>query len=92
MITIETIDTYVSPTEKPEDRVKPVVVRKELRFVDRMATWVNSQHSRMLEAAHHARLVKSARKGDLPVDVQRYVESLKTDTQTLVERYVNRLV
>lgn len=92
MITIETIDTYVSPAEKPKDHTKSVQVRKELGAADRMINWVNSEHHRLLEAAHHARLLNIARDSGCSIDVQRYAESLKSETLTLVERYVNRLI
>ena len=92
MITIETIDTYVTPAEKLKDCTKPVVVRKDTRVVDRLVAWANSQHHSLIQAAHQSRLLKSARHGGLSIDVQRYCEHQKTDTLTMVERYVKRLV
>ena len=92
MITIETIDTYVSPAEKPKDCTKQVVVRKEPGMDDSMVSWMNSQHHRLLEVAHHARLLKIVRDSGCSIDVQRFPERLKSDRLTMIERYVNRLI
>lgn len=92
MITIDFIDENVPSAEKPKHRTKPVEYPKRLRVIDRVYTWALHQQNDLLQVAHRARLAKLAKNGGLSIDVQRYGESGHSETLTVGERYVNRLV
>jgi hypothetical protein len=91
MITIDMIDENQSRSEKPYYRTDEYSAYVDHRIYDPVHVVLENQRNRLLQAAHTARILKTSRRNNLAIEVQRWMQKTKGEMITLVERYARRL-
>lgn len=91
MITIDVIDENRSRSEKPSYRTDEYSAFVDHRSYDPVHLVLENQRSRMLQAAHTARILKTSKRNNLAIEVQRWMQNTKGEMLTLIERYARRL-
>ncbi len=90
MITIDLNEEYVSQPERPLNRKNPMSYTVDIGRYDHVYSVIQKQHQDLVRAAHNARLLKRHSGEGIAVEVQRYLEKMRVEVYTLVERYTSR--
>lgn len=90
MLTIDSIDEHIIPTEKPKNFKQPAAHTDHAGPFEQLYMLAQSQHNELLAKAHSARLLKVSEAGNPAIEVQRFLDNAKTQALTLAERYIGR--
>jgi hypothetical protein len=88
MITIDWSDDLPAPDSRVTPASRPPHSGRD--WFESLVHQANGRHHELLEAAHAERLAKAGRKGEVSIDIQRYLHSLRANLETLAERYSHR--